>query len=330
MNYNDLVNLNNRNKEIFKRTRYDEKAKEFCKYRIEKREDGHWWGTPINGLHRFDVCFRDISCFLKFFEEVKTFHIMNVSKFIEDLTPLNNYYLSYNLWCEIEPFLKNKTVEGIIIKRVDNLQGYLGKRVLDGYNILFNNNFIACIQKDNLCELVSNFVIMIDNKTNFNFAYFDYLRYIQLSNLYMKELTSLSEFFIGCLSLEKILLKGLDTRNVTNFSRMFEGCVCLKTLDLKILNTQAAKNFEGMFRHCLQLESLDLSSFSVCNVEDIREMFCRCKRMTKLNIKGWNLSNCIRCNNLFLDCTKNLCVDRKAILSIKFEYRTDIGNVILI
>ncbi|MCP9553147.1 BspA family leucine-rich repeat surface protein [Prevotella copri] len=117
-------------------------------------------------------------------------------------------------------------------------------------------------------------------------------------------LTSLSEFFGGCETLETISgLEYLNTANVTDMSHMFHGCSALKSLDLTNFNTANVTDMSHMFHGCSALESLDLTKFNTANVEFMYHMFYGCSALKSLDLTNFNTAKVTDMSSMFYGCS---------------------------
>ena len=149
-------------------------------------------------------------------------------------------------------------------------------------------------------------------------------------NLYLNNLTSMSQLFSGCLGLIQIDLSKLDTKNVVkmdslfdycenlqkitfgnNFNtskvltmrRMFGGCKSLKSVDLSKFDTSKVQSFESFFEDCSSLESVDTKYIKTDSAYDISGMFEGCSSLTSVDISSFNTGNLRDIAYLFYQCT---------------------------
>ncbi len=110
--------------------------------------------------------------------------------------------------------------------------------------------------------------------------------------------TSLMSFFLGCTSLNKVDLSGLNTSNVTNMVSFFNGCTSLtndgKTSYIKFNNgdesyfkTSKVTNMTSMF-YGSAITKLDLSGFDVSSLTEMGMMFSNCKNLKAINLSSFN------------------------------------------
>lgn len=138
------------------------------------------------------------------------------------------------------------------------------------------------------------------NITNMNRLFRDYnhLKYIDISNWKVSQVTSMTFMFPS--SLEKINLSKWDVENVKNMSSMFSGCKNLKNVDISDWDVKNLENCNEMFCDCLSLEEVDLSYWNPQKLRSCEDMFTNCKNLKNVgNIENWKVGSH---NNMFLKC----------------------------
>ena len=81
----------------------------------------------------------------------------------------------------------------------------------------------------------------------------------------------------------------LNTSNITSMSNMFQQCNSLETLDLSNWDTSNITSMYQMFFICSNLISLDISNFDTSNVTDVGQMLAGCNSLHTLRLD--NCSN---------------------------------------
>ena len=135
------------------------------------------------------------------------------------------------------------------------------------------------------------------------FSGFNTVQTINFNNcINTSSVTSMSNMFNGCTSLESLDLSSFNTSNVTTMRQMFNDCTSLKSLDLSNFNTSNVETMEAMFNGCTSLKSLDLSSFNTSNVTTMFNMFSGCNNLAELNLSSFNTSNVTTMQAMFNGC----------------------------
>ena len=76
----------------------------------------------------------------------------------------------------------------------------------------------------------------------------------------------------------------LNTSNITSMSNMFQQCDSLETLDLSNWDTSNITSMYQMFFICSNLISLDISNFDTSNVTDVGHMLSSCNSLHTLRL----------------------------------------------
>ena len=84
---------------------------------------------------------------------------------------------------------------------------------------------------------------------------------VDLSNMDITGLTSLSQSFLNNNSLKVLYLSGWDVSNITDFSSMFSGDSTLEELDLSSFNVSTKVTYDRMFEGCESLKTLKLNNW---------------------------------------------------------------------
>ena len=115
------------------------------------------------------------------------------------------------------------------------------------------------------------------------------LKFANLSNLDISQVTNMGHLFAYCISLTSVDLSNLDTSKVNFMDNMFLNCFSLSTLNLSNFDTSKVSNIENMFKNCKSLISLNLSNFNLPLIKDISDMFINCNNLVYLNIKNMDI-----------------------------------------
>ena len=116
------------------------------------------------------------------------------------------------------------------------------------------------------------------------------LKFANISNLDISQVTNMGHLFADCNSLISVDLSNLNTLNVNYMDNMFLNCFSLKSLDLSNFDTSKVNRISNMFKNCTSLISLNISNFYLPSFKDISDMFIDCKNLEYLNIKNIKIS----------------------------------------
>lgn len=111
----------------------------------------------------------------------------------------------------------------------------------------------------------------------------------------------MSDFFLGCRSLEQLDLSGLDTSHAEKMSDMF-GSLNLQYLDVSGLDTSSAISIANMFANCVHLKKIDLSGFDTGKVQDMCSLFANCFELGTVELGDFNTSSVLTMNGVFYRC----------------------------
>ena len=136
------------------------------------------------------------------------------------------------------------------------------------------------------------------------FAMMENLKSIEgIGNLKTDKVEHMEGMFLGCRSLESLVLSSFNTANVTSMYGMFLNCTSLESLDLSSFNTDKVTNMSSMFYNCKKLKSLDVSSFNTEKVTDMSLMFGDCISLESLDVSSFNTEEVTDMSYMFYDCT---------------------------
>lgn len=177
--------------------------------------------------------------------------------------------------------------------------------VKSGYKMSLPANSIAMFSSfANLTEIKGLSNLDTSRVTNFQYCFGDNpkLKKIDLSGWDTSMLGvgsgspndfSTYEMFYYDTALEEINLSGWDNSHNQSMSEMFIGCKNLKKIiGIENLETSSVKKFYEMFMYCQSLTSLDLHKWNVSNGSEYNAyayMFFGCTNLKNLNINGWKL-----------------------------------------
>ena len=128
------------------------------------------------------------------------------------------------------------------------------------------------------------------------------IKEIDLSNLNISNVSSMSEMFNGCSNLEKIIFGNFFTSSLINMNRLFYNCSKLTSIDLSKFDTSKVTNMVETFSHCENLKSIDVSNFNTEQVEDMTDLFAYCYSLTSINLSNFNTSKVKIMKGMFYKC----------------------------
>ena len=127
-----------------------------------------------------------------------------------------------------------------------------------------------------------------------------------LSNWDVSNVTTMSNMFYGCKSLEYLDITGWDTSNLVDTSGMFEynslsDLSSLRNIiGIDLLETGNLRNMSRMFM-LNRFVNVDLSSWNTQHLQDISYAFAGCYRQDLDKLKHWDVSSVLDMSNCFSD-----------------------------
>jgi surface protein len=95
---------------------------------------------------------------------------------------------------------------------------------------------------------------------------------LDLSNLDVSNVTTMTHMFDSCMDLTKIDFTGFDTSSVTDMSYMFYDCRTMTSLNIDVFDMSAVTNFDYMFANSVMLRSI--STYSLfSSLKSAKNMF---------------------------------------------------------
>ena len=118
-------------------------------------------------------------------------------------------------------------------------------------------------------------------------------------NFTTKNVTSISQMFVGCENLTHLDIANWDTSNITVMNSAFAHCHNLQSLDLSKWDTSNVTEMAWMFLYCTNLVSLNISNFNTSKVTNMYQMFRECRNLESLDLCSFNTSNVTDMRNMF-------------------------------
>ena len=152
----------------------------------------------------------------------------------------------------------------IRIKIPKNTNFYLDKDMWE----IFNPEYVESVVVKGFC------IVGFDSYTN--------LKTFKSSGAYIKEESTLSQFFYNDTNLTYVDINDLVTNKATTLERMFYFCSALSNITLNNWDTRNVIKTNQMFDQCWSLENLDLTGWNMTNVKDMEHMFNACSKIKNL------------------------------------------------
>ena len=150
---------------------------------------------------------------------------------------------------------------------------------------------------------LSNLEISQITTMSYMFKGYTSLRDIYFRQDEMQNLLAIKGMFSGCSSLTSIDLRYLTTSQVTDMSYIFSGCSSLEYLEVDYFDTPLVINMEYMFSGCSSLTSFTFSTFSsVSSVQTMEGMFSSCTALTKVMAYFTETDSLTNMNSMFSNC----------------------------
>lgn len=200
--------------------------------------------------------------------------------------------------------------------------------------IFLNKNIIPFIdfpKSNNLLKYVNNIPKIIVENQNLPFQNYKTLTHLNLSNLDLSNITTLSQFCLGCDKLEELNLSGQDFSNITNYDRFMDvsypkivdlsnvkfGSRFLNfnsnvtDLNLTNIDTTNVTDFHEAFAKYQFLERLNVNALNTANAENMSYMFSECKLIKNLNLNNFNTTKVTDMSYMFNECNSLTSLDLK-------------------
>ncbi len=176
------------------------------------------------------------------------------------------------------------------------------------YHYAFYNT--CYVNKDDIVEFVftKEFKSLDSFLSNNKSQQTEYLLSVDLSNLMIKDVTSLNYMFKGCKNLKYINFGDFDASKVTSMISMFEGCNSLISINLSSFDTSNVIDMSSIFINLISLKILDISNFNMEKVTKYNNMFKNLTELRYINIynikKGKNkiIGNTFQDNENLIVC----------------------------
>lgn len=288
-------------------------------YRLVK-ENGNYY--LVNNLDK-DKRFRTNKILLKKNDPCDLYYFLYHLEYnyIINFSELKNYINSWkfvtvdkllfdNLFC-----FNTTNLEKLYIIKVDNLDNFVGKKILQGFNVVYDYyDLIKVLSNGFICYVVSQYSIKLNSVDDFtyfnlriptiNYLYINNIDVIGIKkldgflqgNYNLKEayfenfntsnIISLHGFFYDCPNLRKVNIESFNTAKVEIFDSMFENCSSLKELNLNNWDMQSALSLYAMFRNASSLECLYIDKWETPNLASMKLMCDNCKLLVLIDISG--------------------------------------------
>ena len=234
--------------------------------------------------------------------------------------------------------LKTVDLSGLNLSKVEDLSGLVENctnlQSLNMSNLYapnvkkVENMFQGCTKLKKLNMSGVNFSKLADIKPMFagdDIA----LETVDMSNMDLSNVKSLSGVFPKCSKLKKISMQNLQIPKVTDMQRMFcddasmRVLPYLKTVDMRGVNAPKLKIMRFMFVGCTSLKNVYFDNMNAPNIEDTFFMFHTCKSLETIDVSSLGFKNATLFG-MFINCSSLKTVNLNTIHKSTF---TSIGNI---
>ena len=317
MNYATLRSINEKRKEELKinlKERNDYAMNEFThnnnRYKVIKENKEYYLVNNIsnNPYTTKDKISLNCANYLhSFLFDYPLRYITNVSCLKDYISTIDSYNITSGIFSNMINILVTKAQETttLYIIRVDNLEQFLSKKILQGYKILYDAfKAFVIISNNKVVYIVSEYKLkFLPESLTYTFC-IPNIEYMEISNFDITELNRLDCFFMGNERLRKLKLTNFDTTNCKSMVQMFAYCTDLKEVNIDIFNTENVFYFQGMFSNCVSIETLDLNTFNMKNARAIDDMFQYCYKLKNLKISKWKAPSLFTKSKVIEDCVR--------------------------
>ena len=158
--------------------------------------------------------------------------------------------------------------------------------------------------------------IYANTDSSYTFEQFQYVEYMDLSNLDTSKVTTMHAMFNRCNRLATLDVSNFDTSKVTTMRYMFSNCNKLTTVDVSDFDTSQVTDMSYMFRYTGERTTTwgigDLSNWNTSKVTDMREMFNHAGE----NSTTWNSIGTLKVYTTNIYAMFMNCPNAKATLNI--------------
>ena len=320
MIYETLIQLNNRNKIKYKdfvRNNVDDsllRHSYYCHAFNTIERNGRLYienKVDFNNKTRFEI--ESIVDLFNFYEQSNAF-IVNFSDLYKYKDIIEKFELSYDIFIDLKCAL-NKIQNGHVLSfvKVSDIDSYISKMILLGGKVLLNLYPIYIICKGNDIIVVSEYTLLLKNKTNFTLSNIDF-KIISLKNVDISCIDKLDDMFSYCKNTEKIILENFDTKNIYSFKRMFYKCVNLKSVTVNHFDMSSCEYIDVMFCDCKSLRSLNISNWVTSNLKSMINFISGC-----ISLEGIDVSGLFYCGHKYIVNSCNWRSNCNPNLLIKYE-----------
>lgn len=161
----------------------------------------------------------------------------------------------------------------------------LKRRLLGRPFELFDNDTVAIFADTSDIYIVSDKPISFDNGLEEAFSSEENLKFIDISGMDGKCITSMYRAFEGCDVLEEIRFGDLKIDKCEDFSDAFASCYKLKKIDLRGVELKglSVKHVHAMCIDCTSLEEIYFPEKLLIKAPSVGAMFMNCHKLKKIN-----------------------------------------------
>ena len=197
----------------------------------------------------------------------------------------------------------NQTVEyNDSIKFVHQKRNNVSKIVVDETELSVDSNFTVPLGKAlkiYFTEIVSSLEQFFSGNNDKNSKF---ITSIDLSNCDLSKVTTMSNTFYSCSSLESVVFPE-NMQNVGVMEQAFTRCSSLKSIDFSKCNLTNVLNMNYMFQYCVSLESIAFPD-SLTNIKNMNYLFYNCSSLQSVDLSNIGLTKLLTIRSMFELCPK--------------------------
>ena len=118
----------------------------------------------------------------------------------------------------------------------------------------------------------------------------------------VSSVTTLSNAWQNCYSLQSLDLSGWDTGSVTSLRDAWNSCYNLQSLNLSGWDVSSVTALQGAWQNCYSLQSLNLSGWGTGSVASMASAWAYCYNLQSLNLSGWDVSSVTTLQSAWNSC----------------------------
>ena len=155
--------------------------------------------------------------------------------------------------------------------------------------------FHCCTELETI-KFPSDFISPYVRDISGMFSYCNKIKFVDLKQLKLEGIVSMSSMFQCCYNLEKVIFPvHTNTYNLNDISSMFDRCIKIKSIDLSSFTTGNVSDMSHMFNECENLETVLISSmFDTKNLSKKDDIFKDCKNLDIVDLNSEDSSKIMK------------------------------------